>query len=96
MPTFESVVNEVIALLKDTVLAVTLPLRTASSKSNCRISSATAPESITSLVARLYVSIVIFLSLTSVRTRSGVIYTEPGKSTSISTLLALKTMVFSA
>jgi len=49
-PTLERVVTEVIALLNETVFAVTLPLITAASSVKLRISSAIAPESITSFV----------------------------------------------
>ena len=49
-PTLESVVTDVTVLLNDTVFEVTLPLITAASSEKLRISSATAPESITSFV----------------------------------------------
>ena len=73
IPTFESVVTDVMVLLKDTVFAVTLPFFTAASSVKLRISSAIASESITSFVIRLYANTTIFLSVRSVRKRKGVI-----------------------
>ena len=72
IPTLERVVNPTSVLLNDTVFEVTFPFFTAASRSKSKISSATAPESMTSLVVWLYARIVILRSPKSVRWRRGV------------------------